>query len=135
MNKKCSRFLPSLHRAEILTIFCSYFGRNDDFINLFWNLLTFTYSITISGETQKSLKMSMLLHEKIHPIARRSAQRNLFPSISGANWTSSPDIKVSTHRLLLFFHQVYQNQTKYLHCKRTDSFTHHIPVMVLTCKN
>ena len=21
--------------------FCSYFGRNDDFINLFWNLLTF----------------------------------------------------------------------------------------------
>ena len=30
-NKKLSGFLPSLHRAEILTIFCSYFERNDDF--------------------------------------------------------------------------------------------------------
>ena len=30
------------YRSEILTIFCSYFGRNDDFINSFWNLLTFT---------------------------------------------------------------------------------------------
>ena len=36
-------FCP-LHRAEILTHFCSYFGRND-FISSFWNLLTF------SGET------------------------------------------------------------------------------------
>ena len=36
-----SRFLPCVVRAEILTIFCSYFGRNDDFINLFWDLLTF----------------------------------------------------------------------------------------------
>ena len=26
---------PCVVRAEILTIFCSYFGRNDDFINLF----------------------------------------------------------------------------------------------------
>ena len=34
-NKKLSGFLPSLHRAEILTILCSYFGRNDDFINSF----------------------------------------------------------------------------------------------------
>ena len=34
-NEKLSRFLPSLHRAEILTSFCSYFGRNDDFINSF----------------------------------------------------------------------------------------------------
>ena len=41
MNKKLSRFLPSLHWAETLTIFRSYFGRNDDFINSFWNLLTF----------------------------------------------------------------------------------------------
>ena len=31
----------SLHRAEILTIFRLYFGRNDDFINSFWNCLTF----------------------------------------------------------------------------------------------
>ena len=28
--------------AEILTIFCSYFRRNDDFENSFWNLLTFS---------------------------------------------------------------------------------------------
>ena len=28
-NTKLSRVLPSLHRAEILTIFCSYFGLND----------------------------------------------------------------------------------------------------------
>ena len=27
--------------AEILTIFRSYFGRNDDFKNSFWNLMTF----------------------------------------------------------------------------------------------
>ena len=36
-NDKLSRFLPSLHRAEILTIFCSYLGRNDDFINSLYN--------------------------------------------------------------------------------------------------
>ena len=30
------------YRAEILTIFGSYFGRNDDFINSFINLLTFS---------------------------------------------------------------------------------------------
>ena len=44
-NEKLSRFLPSLHRAEILTIFCSYFGRNDDFINSFWNWLTFNNTV------------------------------------------------------------------------------------------
>ena len=31
--EKLSIFLPSLHRAEILTNFRSYLGRNDDFIN------------------------------------------------------------------------------------------------------
>ena len=41
-NKKLSGFLPCVMRAEILTIYCSYFGRNDDFIYLFWNLLTFS---------------------------------------------------------------------------------------------
>ena len=40
-KKKLSRFLPSLQRGEILTVFCSYFGRNNDFINSFWNRLTF----------------------------------------------------------------------------------------------
>ena len=29
-------------KAEILTIFLSYFGRNNNFINSFWNLLTFS---------------------------------------------------------------------------------------------
>ena len=41
MNKKLTGFLPCVVRAEILTMFCSYFGRNDDFINPFWNWLTF----------------------------------------------------------------------------------------------
>ena len=41
MNKKLSGFLAYTHKAEILTIFCLYFGRNDD-INSFWNLLTFS---------------------------------------------------------------------------------------------
>ena len=37
------------YRAEILTIFGSYFGRNDDFINLFWNLLTFKRKKKLKG--------------------------------------------------------------------------------------
>ena len=41
-SKKSSKFLPSVHRVEILAIFCLYLGRKDDFINLFWNILTFT---------------------------------------------------------------------------------------------
>ena len=39
-------FLPCTlphYRAEIFTIFGSYFGRNDDFIKSFWNLLTFSF--------------------------------------------------------------------------------------------
>ena len=38
-------FLPCTvphYMAEILTIFGSYFGRNNDFINSFWNLLAFS---------------------------------------------------------------------------------------------
>ena len=33
----------------ILTIFCSYFGGNDDFITSFWNYLTFSYCCHILG--------------------------------------------------------------------------------------
>ena len=33
------------YSVEILTIFGSYFGRNDSFINSFWNLLTFTQKV------------------------------------------------------------------------------------------
>ena len=40
-NKKLSGFLLCVVKADILTIFCSYFVRNDDFINSFWNWLTF----------------------------------------------------------------------------------------------
>ena len=45
MNQKLQRFLPcsvAQYRAEILTIFGSYFGRNDDFINSFCNFPTFS---------------------------------------------------------------------------------------------
>ena len=44
MNQIIKGILPCTephYRAEILTIFGSYFGRNYDFINSFWNLLTF----------------------------------------------------------------------------------------------
>ena len=47
-------FLPCTvphYRAEILTIFGSYFGRHDDLKNLFWNLLTFsTYHTLVQCE-------------------------------------------------------------------------------------
>ena len=56
-----SPFLPKYepntvphYRAEILTIFGSYFGRNDDFINSYWNLLTFKYI--------EATKFSTLIH-------------------------------------------------------------------------
>ena len=39
-NKILSGFLPCLGRSEILIMFCSYFGRNVDFINSFWKKLT-----------------------------------------------------------------------------------------------
>ena len=35
VNPKELEFLSCVVRAEILTIFCSYFGRNDDFKNSF----------------------------------------------------------------------------------------------------
>ena len=38
-------YCATLHyREEFLTIFGSYFGRNDDVINPFWNLMTFNWS-------------------------------------------------------------------------------------------
>ena len=37
VSKFQNDFCPVVCRAEILTIFHSYFGRNDDFINSFWN--------------------------------------------------------------------------------------------------
>ena len=43
-NVKLSGFLPFIVKAEILTIFCLYFGRNNDLISSFWNWLTFSPS-------------------------------------------------------------------------------------------
>ena len=40
--EKLSGFLPCVVRAEIFKTFCSYYGRNDGFINSCWNLLTFS---------------------------------------------------------------------------------------------
>ena len=41
------------YRAEILSIFRSYFGSNDYFINSFWNLLTFSGEQLISLNSNK----------------------------------------------------------------------------------
>ena len=48
-----SSFLPKYERKN----FCSYFGRNDDFINSFWNLLTF--------KRRTCLFKSSLLHKNV----------------------------------------------------------------------
>ena len=43
MNEKnCQDFCPTVYRAEILTILRLYFGRNDDLVNSFRNLPTFS---------------------------------------------------------------------------------------------
>ena len=47
-SKKLSRFLPCVVRAEILTIFCLYFVRNDDFINhseIVWPLVLLVHFV------------------------------------------------------------------------------------------
>ena len=45
--RNCYRACSVAHYSEeILTIFGSYFGRNNDFINSFWNLLTFRIKST-----------------------------------------------------------------------------------------
>ena len=41
-SQKISQDFCPHYTTEILPIFCLYFGRNDDFINSFWNCLTFT---------------------------------------------------------------------------------------------
>ena len=42
--------LPKYEQKIVLAIFHLYFGRNDDFINSFWNLLTFS----LLTETRKA---------------------------------------------------------------------------------
>ena len=68
MNKKLSRFLPPLHRAEILTIFCLYFGRNDDFINSFWNCLIFNTPLP-------KVRQSNLIFFSLGPILQCSSSQ------------------------------------------------------------
>ena len=68
-NEILSGFLPCSSRTEILTIFCSYFGRNDDFINSFWNLLTFSkiafcFELLLSWEDSKQHSI-LLASQKI----------------------------------------------------------------------
>jgi len=64
--KKLSGFLPSLHRAEILTIFCSYFGRNDGFISPFWNWLTFSISTWLAAvQSHKPVSLSKIINEMV----------------------------------------------------------------------
>ena len=66
-NKKLSRFLPSLNRAEILTIFRSYYGRNDDFLNWFWNCLTFSIG---QNHEEDFFKLCVLLRKsELYPYA------------------------------------------------------------------
>ena len=47
MNQNCKGFCPvvwhSTGHKYLLTIYCSYFGRIDGFINSRWNLLTFNF--------------------------------------------------------------------------------------------
>ena len=68
------------YRAEILTIFRSYFGRNDDFIISFWNLLTF------------NIKGPMCFWEAsilpTQPVLIESMLRAIYGSISQQNYIS-----------------------------------------------
>ena len=56
--KYCKDFCSvAQYRAKILTIYSSYFGRNHDFINPFWNLLTFSRSSPfLRGKFEKCLR-------------------------------------------------------------------------------
>ena len=54
-SHRFSQNTNSVVRAEILTIFCSYFGRNDDFINLFWNCLTFNGLVDVNSIKSPSI--------------------------------------------------------------------------------
>ena len=61
----------ALYRAEILTIFRSYFGRNNDFINLFWNLMTTIVRILLKKICELIMQYNWSAHQ--HLVAKRSA--------------------------------------------------------------
>ena len=71
-TKNCQDFCPH-YTAEILTIFRSYFGRNDDFINSFWNSLTFTTKVRfkyISGFVMKFILWQKIFWNSIFTNAK-----------------------------------------------------------------
>ena len=53
-EQKMSGFLPYTLQDRNPANFCSYFGRNNDFVNLFWNLPTF------SGVNMKSFCVNLM---------------------------------------------------------------------------
>ena len=78
---KVLKVLSSLPSAEILTIFCSYFGRNDDFINSFWNCLTFRwcqicweifFKFCAAFRECMNFKITLILFYKQHMIKKTS---------------------------------------------------------------
>ena len=74
MNKKVSGFRPLQYRTEILTIFCSYLGRNDDFINSFWNHLNFSFPAdwhTKGSSFAKKVSASDCLEFRIETLLER----------------------------------------------------------------
>ena len=55
------------YRAETFTIFGSYVGRNDDFINSFGNLLTFNMKLTIMcGWFSKPNVLCQIMQKRFH---------------------------------------------------------------------
>ena len=81
-----SSFLPKYER----NFFCPYFWRNDDFINSFWNLLTFSgSSMTLGSEIivwfffidlQRAYLRSFFSHafKQTQPLKEWNSQRSLF---------------------------------------------------------
>ena len=79
----------SHYRAEILTIFGSYFGRNDDFIKSFWNLLTF--------------------NGKSYILLYLETRRIMFNVVVFSLWPFNKTIKQTSFGLNLFFAQTWRS--------------------------
>ena len=60
-NTRLSRFLPSLNRADILTIFRLHLGRNDDFTNSFWNCLTLKSDVFGQNKSYSNFRLITIL--------------------------------------------------------------------------
>ena len=125
MNKKLSGFLPSLHRAVILRIFCSYFGRNDDFINSFRNCLTFNKFILSSrliGPPKDWASSQVFIQANEESIYGKLLKNNMdvnsfYPFEEGIDYVVNSDTEVA-----LFHFQDINSFEKY-HCKVKTSKT------------